>query len=286
MGKDLIIEAKDLHFAYDMGEKEALKGFNLEVERGSRLALVGPNGGGKSSFFLCLNGINQISSGELWVDGEKVEYSKEKLLDLRRKVGLVFQDPDDQLFSSSVFQEISFGPLNMGLGEEETVRRVNEAIDRFQISHFKDRPIHALSGGEKKQVSIADVLVMDPDIVVLDEPAAYLDPLHSNLVKGFVEELSEEGRTILISTHDVNFAYAWADQVAMVLDGQVFDFGPPAEVFRHKEKMEEAHLVKPAVLRVYDSLRSAGLIPDQDQAPRTLEDLEDLIQDQAGKPTA
>lgn len=275
--EDYVIKAEDLHFSYDGTDHYALKGLSIAIPRGARVAFMGPNGAGKSTFFLCLNGLHKIQSGQLWIDGEPIAYDKASLLQLRKKVGIVFQDPDDQLFSASVFQEISFGPLNLGLEEEEVRSLVDRAIDRFEISAFRDRPTHSLSGGEKKQVSIADVAVMEPEVIILDEPAAALDPKHALLVNGFIEGLSDEGVTVLISTHDVNFAYEWADLVAIIEDGVLADFGRPEEVFRHEEVLHQAHLVKPAALDLYDVLVEEGILQAGGPVPRSVPDLEEQI---------
>ena len=165
--KDLIIKADNLKFAYSGSDSYALKGFDIEIERGTKVAFLGANGAGKSTFFLCLNGIHVPDSGTLYIDGKAVSYDKAGLKEMRRKVGIVFQDPDNQLFSASVYQEISFGPLNLGMPEAEADKAVREVMDRMGISGFSERPVHSLSGGQKKQVSIADIVVMDPEIIVL-----------------------------------------------------------------------------------------------------------------------
>ena len=164
--KDTILKAENLYFSYE-GEKEhSLNGLSLEIERGKKIAVMGANGSGKSTFFLCCNGILKPSSGSLYLDGEPYDYSRKGLLKLRRRVGIVFQDPDSQLFSASVYQEISFGILNLGVPEEQAAKEVEEVIRRLEITPFRHKPVHALSGGQKKQVSIADILVMHPDIMI------------------------------------------------------------------------------------------------------------------------
>ena len=159
--KDIIIKADDLYFSYDDEKSYSLNGMRREIERGKKVAFMGANGAGKSTFFLCLNGIHRPTAGTLYVDGEAVDYSKKGLLNLRSKVGIVFQDPDNQLFSASVFQEISFGALNIGMSETDAKTAVEQVIDTLEITPFMDKPTHSLSGGQKKQVSIADVLVMN-----------------------------------------------------------------------------------------------------------------------------
>ena len=156
------------------------------------MAFMGGNGSGKSTFFLCLNGIRRPDRGKICIDGKAIEYTRKGLLDVRGRVGIVFQEPDDQLFSASVYEEISFGILNLGADEETARREVERVIEELEITPFQDRPAHALSGGQKKQVAIADILVMHPEVMILDEPAAALDPKHTRKVQEIVERLSEE----------------------------------------------------------------------------------------------
>ena len=221
--KDIILKAENLYFSYDDEKTHSLNGLSLEIERGKKIAFMGANGSGKSTFFLCCNGINRPAKGRILLDGEPIQYTRQGLLNLRQKVGIVFQDPDNQLFSASVYQEISFGILNLGVAEEEAKKEVEQVIDYLEITPFRHKPTHALSGGQKKQVSIADILVMHPEIIILDEPAAALDPKHTQMVNQIVNRLTEQGITVLMSTHDVDYAYEWADQIFLFKDGQVKD---------------------------------------------------------------
>ena len=191
--EDIILKADDLYFSYEGEKSHSLNGLSLEIGRGKKIAFMGANGSGKSTFFLCCNGILKPSKGTLYLDGKPYDYSRQGLLKLRQRVGIVFQDPDNQLFSASVYQEISFGILNLGVPEEEAKREVEAVIEKLEITPFRHKPTHALSGGQKKQVSIADILVMHPDIIILDEPAAALDPKHTTLVNRIVNQLTEEG---------------------------------------------------------------------------------------------
>ena len=170
---NVILKAENLFFSYDDEKSHSLNGLSLEIGRGKKIAFMGANGSGKSTFFLCCNGINRPTSGTLYFDGAPVDYSREGLLKLRQRVGIVFQDPDNQLFSASVYQEISFGVLNLGKSEAEARQEVERVIEKNGDQALSGTaPTHALSGGQKKQVSIADILVMHPDVIILDEPAA------------------------------------------------------------------------------------------------------------------
>ena len=277
-----IIKAENLCYTYEDGT-EALKGIDLTIEAGKKVALLGANGSGKSTFFLCLNGVNQPQKGTLYLHDKPYDYSKNGLLHLRSKVGIVFQDPDSQLFSASVYQEISFGAMNLGLEEEEVKKRVEKSIEDLEITPFRHKPTHFLSGGQKKQVSVADILVMDPEVIVFDEPAAALDPKHTKILNHLIDKLSERGITIIISTHDVDFAFGWADEAVLFHNGKFLRQGVPEEVFAAEEDLEKTNLTKPAALRLFDNLVKNGVLPEGLAVPRDLDTLEKYIRQWKGK---
>lgn len=274
---DDIIRAENLYFSYDDNKSYSLNNFSVNIKRGKKIAFMGANGAGKSTFFLALNGINRISSGNLYIDGEKLSYEKKKLLSIRKKIGIVFQDPDNQLFSASVKQEISFGALNIGMSEIEAKNEVEKIIDRLEIRSFKEKPTHSLSGGQKKQVSIADVLVMRPKIVILDEPFSALDPKHIGLVKKAIDMMVENNITVIISTHDVDFAYEWAEEIVLVHQGQVLRHTSTEEAFFDTESLEKTNLEMPKVLEMFLSLVKKGILAEGLKIPRNIKELENHI---------
>lgn len=278
MSTDIILQAKDLYFSYDEEESHALNGLSLEIKKGRKIAVMGANGSGKSTFFLCCTGILRPRKGELYFNGQKVTYDKKSLLHLRSKVGIVFQDPDDQLFSASVYQEISFGILNLKVSPEKAKKEVERVIEELEITPFSHKPTHALSGGQKKQVSIADILVMHPDIIILDEPSAALDPKHTKIVNRIIEQMTEKGITVLMSTHDVDYAYEWADEILLFHEGKVLDKGSPLEIFRDDEALEKANLHRPAVMELFESLCQKGVLNSKLPLPRSLAQLEAYIE--------
>ena len=275
--KDVILKADGLYFSYEGEKNHSLNGLSLEIERGKKIAFMGANGSGKSTFFLCCNGIHKPVRGQLYLDGQPYDYSKKGLLKLRQRVGIVFQDPDNQLFSASVYQEISFGILNLGVSEEEAQKEVEKVIRDLEITPFRHRPTHALSGGQKKQVSIGDILVMHPDIMIFDEPATALDPRHTRIVNRIIDRLTEQGITVMMSTHDVNFALEWADQVFLFKEGKVLAEGTPVQVFSNREVLRETNLEQPAVMELFDSLCRKHILSDALPVPRTLAQLEGYI---------
>jgi len=271
-----ILEAEDIIFSYPDGTK-ALDGLSISIEEGKKVAILGANGAGKSTLFLHFNGILQPDQGSIKFKGETVKYNKRALKELRKNVGIVFQDPDMQLFSSSVFQEISFGPLNLGLSEEEVRARVNEAMEVTGITGLKDRPTHLLSYGQKKRISIADILAMKPQAIIFDEPTVWLDPRHSNEIINFFDEINNQGITVILSTHDVNLAYSWADYVYIFAEGKIIGEGVPSDIFQDKELLMNADLTQPWIVEVYNELVQKNILASDFPIPDSKRELFSLL---------
>lgn len=276
---EYVIRAENVDYTYEGSKIKALDHLSLNIRKGKKVAVMGGNGCGKSTFFLCLNGIRRPESGRIFIDGKPIEYTKKGLLDVRRKIGIVFQNPDEQLFSASVYEEISFGILNMGADEETAEKAVRQIIEELGLSAFQEEPTHALSGGQKKQVSIADILVMKPDIIILDEPAAALDPKHTTMVNQIVNRMTKAGITVFMATHDVNYAYEWADQVILFHQGKVLMQGAPEEVFSNPHVLEKTNLEPPAVLELFHSLCQKQILKTTLPLPKNLKTLEKYISD-------
>lgn len=274
--EDWVIEAENLSYSYEENDRKALDGLSVRIGRGRKVAFMGGNGSGKSTFFLCLNGILRPDEGRVLIDGEPVSYTRKGLLDVRKKVGIVFQEPDNQLFSASVFQEISFGILNLGVDEETARREVEKVIRELEITPFQNRPAHALSGGQKKQVAIADILVMHPEIMILDEPASALDAAHTKKVHELIRGLTEQGITVLMSLHDIDYAWAWADEIVLMHEGKVMKQGTPREVCEDEEALKKAGLARPGVLRIYEKLKGRGMLSG-DQIPGSMDELAEML---------
>lgn len=264
-----LLEVKNICFSY--GEKETLKEISMSVKRGEKIAVMGSNGAGKSTFFLNLNGVLKPDKGELILEGRTI--SGKELSELRKKVGFVFQDADSQIIASNVRAEISFGPMNMGLSREEVVKRVEHAITYLSLQELQERAPHYLSGGEKKRVSIADILAMAPEIFIFDEPMAALDPVNAERVEEILERLHEEGKTLLIATHDVDFAYRFADRILLFSEGRLIGDGKPAEIFGNTELMKRAHIKKPAVMQIWEALLEKGLVTEERTEPLTVKEV-------------
>jgi cobalt/nickel transport system ATP-binding protein len=237
------LELDNIGFSYPDG-RVALKGITLSVAAGEKLAVVGPNGAGKSTLLMTLNGLNE-PSGSLSIAG--LPLITKNLPEIRRLVGLVFQDPDDQLFMPTVFEDVAFGPINMGLDEHEVVHSVAYALAMVGMEGFAERLSHHLSFGEKKLVSMASVLAMDPKILVMDEPTANLDPRAKRHLVGILKELP---LTLIISTHDMNVAYELADRVAVIYKSELVAVGPADRILTDEPSLLEYGLELPSSLRL------------------------------------
>ena len=252
-----MLEVKNIKYSYN-SDYQALKGVSLKVEKGEMVALLGKNGAGKSTLFLHLNGIYQPDEGQVFIDGEELKYDKKSLLKFRQKVGIVFQNPDDQIFAPTVEEDVAFGPLNLGLSMEEVQDRVEEALSRVGMSGFEKTAPHHLSGGQKKRVAIAGILAMKPEVMVLDEPTAGLDPQGVVDLSILLNELNDEGITIVISTHEVDLVPNYAKRVFVMVDGLLIAEGTPKEIFAKPEILEQANLKVPIVTDLFQQLESEG----------------------------
>ncbi len=232
-----LLQIKDLHFAYPDGH-QALRGVSLSVCEGEKIALVGPNGAGKSTLMLHLNGILGEQS-PITIAGLKLD--KENLPLIRALVGLVFQNPDDQLFSPTVFEDVAFGPLHMGLPEDEVLSRVEEALGAVGMDDFGNRLSHHLSMGQKKRIAIATVLSMRPQIMILDEPSAGLDPRARRSLINFLRDLPI---TMLVSTHDLRMAVDLFPRMIIMDEGKIVADGPTQKLLEN-ESLLVAHGLEP-----------------------------------------
>lgn len=271
-----ILEAVDLHYTYPDGTL-ALRGVTLRVPEGSRVAVLGPNGAGKTTLFLHLNGLLRPRKGTVRFAGREVRYDRKSLGELRRAVGMVFQDPDSQLFCASVFEEVSFGPANLGLAPEEVRRRVREALRATDAEDLAQRPTHYLSYGQKKRVCLAGVLAMEPRVLICDEPTAGLDPRQTSGLMELLDRIARRSGTVLIATQDVDLAYSWADRVVVLKEGRVLGEGTPTEIFLDEDLLRGADLTAPWVVEVYRELVRRGLVPSCAPVPRNREELFGLL---------
>lgn len=271
-----IIEARDVVYSYPDGTR-ALNGINIKIIKGKKIAVLGNNGAGKSTLFLHFNGILRPKHGQIIFQGQEIKYRQKNLMELRKNVGIVFQDPDNQLFSASVLQDIAFGPLNLGLGQKTSLARSEDAMRLTAIEELKNKPTHFLSYGQKKRVSIAGVLAMEPKVLIFDEPTACLDPQMSDKVMDLLQLLNQQGKTLILSTHDIDLAYSWADYVFLIREGMVIDQGSPGEIFLKPEVLKVCGLKTPWLIDVYLEMVNCGQMPSDTPIPRSKEELLGMI---------
>ncbi|MBA2850112.1 cobalt/nickel transport system ATP-binding protein [Methanococcus maripaludis] len=248
-----ILETRDLKYSYPDGTV-ALNGINFKAEKGEMIAILGPNGAGKSTTFLHFNGILKPSNGSVILKGEAIKYDNKSLLNVRKTVGIVFQNPDDQLFAPTVEQDVAFGPMNLGLSKEEIEKRVKDSLKAVSMEGFERKPPHHLSGGQKKRIAIAGILAMNPEIIVLDEPTSGLDPMGASQIMKLLYELNKQGITIIISTHDVDLVPIYANKVYLLNEGKIIKGGTPREIFSDSETVRSANLRLPRVAHLIELL--------------------------------
>ena len=267
----IILEARDIRYRYPRG-LEAISGISFHIRRKEKIALVGPNGAGKSTLLMMFNGMIRPDSGLMLFDNQPIGYDSVSLRTLRKRVGFVLQNPDRQIIAPTVYQDVAFGPTNLGYSEKEVKASVTTALSHVGLEGFERRPPHHLSGGEKKRVAIAGVLAMDPDVLILDEPTSGLDPSGSEDIMELLDELNHEGKTIIISTHDVELAYPWADRAILILGGKILQEDIPEVAFGNPDYVRRAHLSLPTLLELHMELKNRGFLL-QGKKPRTVLDM-------------
>ena len=248
----MILDAQQIQYTYDDGTR-ALNGINMQIPKGQFTMLLGPNGSGKTTFFKVIVGLLKPNRGVVNIDGiPQKEYTKEELY---RRIGFVFQDPNDQLFAPTVGEDVSFGPVNLKLSPNEVANRVKSSLEKVGILNLINRPIHYLSFGQKKRAAIAGVLAMKPELIILDEPTAGLDPAGvREIMKLLVKLNKEEGISILMATHDVDLVPLYADSIYILFDGEILLTGSPHEVFDKKQVVRGAKLRLPRVAHLAEIL--------------------------------
>lgn len=272
-----MLEARNISYSYD-DDSQALKNVSLKINDGEMAAILGKNGAGKSTLFLHFNGIHEPDDGEILIDGEKLKYNKKALIKYRQKVGIVFQNPDNQIFAPSVEEDVAFGPLNLKLPMDEVQNRVEEALKRVGMEGFEKKAPHHLSGGQKKRVAIAGILAMRPEIMILDEPTAGLDPQGAIKIMNLLSELNREGITIVISTHDVDLVSKYVNKIFVMADGEIIGEGTPKEIFSNEDLIEKANLKLPIISELFKALNDENQINiENNDYPLTISEAKDKI---------
>ena len=262
------IETINLSHTYSDGTK-AIENINFSLEKGKNIAILGPNGAGKSTLLHHFNGLLMPTRGKVKVLEKEV--TKENLDEIRQKVGLVFQDPDDQLFARTVALDVAFGPTNLKLPKEEIQKRVQWALEVTEMRGLENKAPQNLSGGQKRRASIAGVLAMKPEIIILDEPMSNLDPKTSSKVLKLLLQLNKElGITLIIATHDVDLVPLFADEICILNKGQIVEQGPPQEIFAKADVLRSVDLRLPRVTHLFEILNKEDKLGSNKQYPLTI----------------
>jgi cobalt/nickel transport system ATP-binding protein len=271
-GAAAILELREISYHYPDGSR-GLDQCSISFERGMRTALLGLNGAGKTTLFLQCNGVLRPQSGNVLLDGVALNYSRQGLRSLRTRIGLVFQNPDAQLFSASVREDVSFGPLNLGLPGDVVRDRVEQSLAAVGMTRYADRPVHAMSHGQKKRVCIAGVLAMAPEVLILDEPMSGLDATMQMELVTVLNQLHDGGMTIIIATHDIDFAYQWADRINVLETGRCVAAWRATELPQVMEPLKRLGIGVPKVAELHHHLLDAGILSSVAPPPRSHQQL-------------
>lgn len=264
MSANIIMETKQLCFNYPDGTP-ALKDLSIQIPKGKTTGILGGNGAGKSTLFLNLNGILRPTSGQVYHKNLPISYSSKSLNQLRQSVGIVFQDPDTQLFSASVYQDVSFGVVNLGIPESEAHLRTENALKRTGTYELRQKPTHSLSYGQKKRVALAGIIAMEPEVLILDEPTAGLDPQGVSEIMQLIRELQQDlGIAILIATHDMDLVPMYCDYIYLLNQGEIVGCGSSDEIFNQPSLLRQIHLRLPRIGHLMELLKTKDGFPIED----------------------
>jgi len=266
----MLFRLENLSHQYSDGTL-ALNEVSLSFDKGERIALLGTNGSGKTTLLYHLNGILKPTSGKIYYEDKPLQYDSKSLLELRRRVGFVFQDPNDQLFAPTVKQDVAFGPLNLGQPPDQVKRIVNEALATVGMAEFAEKPPHFLSLGQKKRVALAGVLAMQPEVIIMDEPTSNLDPRATSEILHLMLQLNKEsGITLLLATHDVDMVPLFANKLYILDKGKLVSEGSPKELFSDTEMIRRVNLRSPRITHLFEVLKKENNLPINPKLPLTI----------------
>jgi cobalt/nickel transport system ATP-binding protein len=266
----LLFRLENLSHRYSDGTL-AIDGISLTFEKGERTALLGTNGSGKTTLLHHLNGILKPTSGKVYFEDKPLQYDAKSLLELRKRVGFVFQDPNDQLFAPTVKQDVAFGPLNLGQPVDQVKKTVDEALRTVGMAEYAEKPPHFLSLGQKKRVALAGVLAMQPEVIIMDEPTSNLDPRATSEILHLLLQLNrEKGITLILATHDVDMVPLFASKLYILNKGKVVSEGSPKETFSNTEMIRDVNLRSPRITHLFEVLKKENNLPIGEQLPLTI----------------
>ena len=266
----MLFRVENLTHQYSDGTL-ALKDISLTVDKGERIALLGTNGSGKTTLLNHFNGILKPTAGNIHFEDKPLKYDTKSLLNLRKKVGFVFQDPNDQLFAPTVKQDVAFGPLNLGYTIETVKKLVDEALTTVGMTEYANKPPHFLSGGQKKRVALAGVLAMQPEVIIMDEPTSSLDPIATSDILHLLLQLNKEKSiSLVLATHDVDIVPLFADKLYILNKGKIVSEGTPKTSFSNTELIRKVNLRSPRIAHLFEVLKKENNLPIADELPLTI----------------
>jgi cobalt/nickel transport system ATP-binding protein len=267
---NMLFKIENLTHEYSDGTI-ALDEVTIAFDRAERIALLGSNGSGKTTLLNHLNGILKPTHGTILFDDIPLKYDSKSLLELRKRVGFVFQDPNDQLFAPTVKQDVAFGPLNLGYTPEHVKKLVDEALTTVGMIEYADKPPHFLSGGQKKRVALAGVLAMQPEVIIMDEPTSSLDPIATSDILHLLLQLNKEnGITLVLATHDVDIVPLFANKLCILNKGKLVSEGTPKTSFSNTELIRKVNLRSPRIAHLFEVLKKENNLPIADELPLTI----------------
>ena len=268
-----LLQFDRVRYTYPGSKIPAIDGLDLSIQAGRKNAIVGQNGSGKSTLLFLADGLYEVQQGKIRWQTETLNYNPKFLRYWRQRIGLAFQDPEQQLVAGTVREDISYGLCNLGLPRIEIERRLERAIADFGLAELADRPLHHLSLGQKRRVALAGVMVLKPQLLLLDEPTAYLDRLQSRHLMAELERVHGEGTTIVMATHDLNLAFEWSDWMFIIHRGKLAIEGTAEDVFVQREIMEDLQLGLPLLWEVWEALPRRN----QNRVPKTIGELREQL---------
>jgi cobalt/nickel transport system ATP-binding protein len=271
------LKFEDVYFTYPGGQQPAVKGLTLSIPTGKKCVLLGQNGCGKSTFLFLADGLYKPQQGVIRSSTERLNYERNTLNQWRQKIGLAFQDPEQQLVAGTVAEDISYGLCNLQLPPREIERILKQTLADFELTELANRPLHHLSLGQKRRVALAGVMALKPELLLLDEPTAYLDSVQTRNLMVELERIHGAGTTIVMATHDLNLAYEWADWLFVLHQGQLVMEGEVQDVFVQRQVLEELQIGVPLLWEVWETLSTSIGRENNLPFPKTISQLRERL---------
>jgi cobalt/nickel transport system ATP-binding protein len=272
----MVLAFEQVNYTYTGSHDPAIANLSLTIPQGKRCAIIGQNGCGKTTLFLLANGLYRPQRGRITWKQQPLKSDRASLIKLRQQIGLVFQNPEQQIVATTVEEDISYGLYNLGLATPEVSQRVQQTLIDFNLVELAHTPIHHLSLGQKKRVSIADVMALAPELLLLDEPTAYLDPRHTRILLATLQQIHDRGTTIVMATHDLDLVYRWADWVFLLDRGTLVLEGTPEKVFSQSDVLAALEFHRPIAVELLAEIAQA--IEQQQQQGLDISSLASLQQ--------